>query len=176
MPKLLNHPWTIAAGGALLTVILAEVGPLHLFSGHVVLWVRESLTVLAQVVSAPLWVFLAGALAEASVIVLSAFALNHTRRKRWHMSFAGLHWRKSIDAHEVWPICSYCMVPLQPRVEPEQRRDRNGVPFQFTPEFPNVLYCAGCSRFSRLRRPWDEILKEARIFFGVGTSSSERIF
>jgi hypothetical protein len=165
MAKLLNHPWTIAAGGALLTVALAEVGPLHLFSGHVIPWARALLIFSQTNVVTPAWVLLAGPLIGAALVVLGRYAVDYVRRKKRNLLFAGLEWRKSTDdAHGFWPICNQCILPLQPRIEPEQRKDRNNIPFEFIPEYVNVLHCAGCNHSSHLLRPWDEILQEANVF------------
>ncbi len=166
MRKLLNHPWTIAVVGALLAVALAEVGPLHLVSRHVIPLCHAWLGLLNTRIATPAWIFIAAPCSGAALVVIALYTVNQLRRKGQKFIFSGLRWKRSITgSHQFWPICNKCAVPLQPRIEPEQRKDRNDMPFEYIPEYPNVLRCAGCNRSTYLTRPWDETLQEAEVFF-----------
>ncbi len=166
MREWLDHPWTIAAGGALLTAILAEVAPLHLFSSHVIprLWTLSAY--LIAPIQTPRWVLFAAPLTGIAVIVIAQYVVSALHIKRGELIFSGLCWERLKDRElEFRPICNHCRGPLHPKIQAEQRKDRNNVPFLFIPEVANTLFCPGCNLSTPLPRPWDEVAKEAKEFF-----------
>ena len=166
-----SHPWTIAVGAGALTVILGEITPVHLLSRTVFPFISKTVDFAKVHVAVPVWLLLilpgVGAVVVLGLKYVLAFA-----RKRTRLIYRDLCWRK-LPGHEpeFQPVCVHCGVPMQLRATEEQRVDSNGVPFLFTPQYPNSLLCVGCNRVIQLGRPCGEFLREAQEYFTAIASS-----
>ena len=153
-------------GGAVVAAILAEAGPLRLFSKHAIPWAGQALGHLQAPVQTPKWVLWTLPVVGGVFVLVCLWVKDLLQRKRTRVIFAELYWKRLQGEESLfWPICRQCGLTLQPRIEPEQRRDRNEVPFLFTPNYENALLCLRCNRSTPLHRPWSEVLREAHEFF-----------
>ena len=172
MRKWLNHPWMIAVGGAFIAAIVAEMAPLRLFSGHFIPWAQTLLAFLSTPIRIPQWILVSGPVAGVALVLVVQYIAKCLRNKRAKLIFAGLCWERITDGeHEFRPICNECELPLQPLTIAEQRKDRNDVPFLFTPQYENMLQCPSCNHSIPLQRPWNEVLREANLFFTTALPS-----
>lgn len=172
MDKWLNHPWTVAIGASVLAGIVAEVSPLRFVSGHILPWFRTALAPLTIRIEMPLWVNLVGPIIGAAFLFIGQYAVRRLRISKARPMFDGLCWQMFQGGiSEFRPVCTECGSPLQPRIEPELRKDRNDMPFLFKPDYVNTLRCARCSRSIPLRRPWEEFLREANTYLKSVSSS-----
>jgi hypothetical protein len=162
--KWLAHPWTVAIGAAIVTVVLGEVSPLRLFSKRVLPWLRAELSFLREPIQVPRWTLVAAPLTFVAGFVAINYLLKAVRSNT-DLVFAGLSWESRDGGDGFRPICRKCRCFLQARVQPEERKDRNNIPFLFVPESPNVLFCPICHTTIPLISSWTEILKDAREFF-----------
>lgn len=154
MRKLLNNPWIVGAVTALLPIVIALP------------WGWAALDVLRTPVQTRLWVLLAGPVTGAALVLAGQLLLKRLRGSRPRLSYGALCWGQAANGEGRFsPICERCQIQLEPRVEPEQRLDKNGIPFSFTPNYANALYCLRCKNSIPLGRPWPEIKREAELYF-----------
>jgi hypothetical protein len=171
MRKWLIHPWTLTVGGALLTGILSELSPLHLFSAYVTPWLSTLTSALLTNVQTPRWVLYVEPLAGAALVVLGKYVVNILRQRKKAKVFQGIFWEKSPEGEQSFrPICKKCRLPLHPRIEAEEHKDRNNVPFTIIPEYPNTLVCLQCDYRVNLKQPWEELLATATVYLSATLS------
>jgi len=136
------------------------------FSKQLVPIVSRLASFLSTPIEVQAWILGVLPLLSAAVSVIVLFGVNHIRRKRNLLVFAGIRWRSASDNRtSIEPMCERCWRPLQSETEPEKRLDRNGLAFEFTPHYANTLRCLNCSMTTRLPRPWEDIKREAELFF-----------
>jgi len=154
MRKLLNNPWLVGAVTALLPIVIALP------------WGWAVLGVLRTPVQTRLWVLLAGPITGAVLVLAGQVFLKRLRGRRPQLSYSALYWEQVPNGEGGFrPMCEQCHIQLEPRTEPERRLDKNGVPFSFTPDYANTLYCLRCKNSTPLGRPWPEIKREAEVYF-----------
>jgi hypothetical protein len=164
LPEWLNHPWTIAIGATVLTMLLTQVSPWHLLSRRLWPHVYVALHYLEEAIAVPRWFAPALLFTGATVNLLVQYVYKLLRKKRTRLIFAGLTWNRATQEGGFRPICIRCKALMQPRIQPEQRTDRNKVPFLFVPEDANVLSCLRCESNIALSEPWPELVRKANEF------------
>lgn len=166
MSKWINHPWALVIGGALLAAILTEISPLHFFSRQLLPQGIALMALMKAPIQVPIWILITGPIIGAIVVLIFYMISNRLHVNNSKLISAGLCWeRLPTDKKGYRPICNECGLPLQPQIVPEERIDRNGVSFQFTPDYENALHCLRCNQLTRLLRSWKEIDQEAQLFF-----------
>lgn len=157
----MNHPWALLLAGSLFGAIASELTPLKLITKYAGPAVFEAYHLLAQAITVPAWSLPAIAVASVFAWRLALTAWWRTRSRRRTIVDGVTFQVGRQTAVRAWPVCRVCNIELLARAEPEERLDRNNLPFVYRPEHSNVLFCASCGIKTHLDKPLVDMASDA---------------